>query len=320
MTLISLLATSVQQKASDLHLSAGAVPLMRVSGDLCVIPNCALLTPDTAKQIIYEMLTTDQQLLLEEKRDIDFAISVPDLAHFRANVFYQRLGLSANFRVIPRAVPNIEDLHLPGCLKEWVNISHGLIVVAGATGSGKSTTLAALIAHLNAHRALHIVTIEDPIEFCHVSEKSLVHQRQVGRDASDYPSALRAALREDPDLILIGEMRDVETMRLALTAAETGHVVMTTLHTASAPRTINRIIDVFPAGEKEWVRAMLSDSLEAVICQRLVKTEQGGRRAIFELMRKTPAISHLIRENKISQIYNVMQTNAAVGMCTFSND
>ncbi|MFZ2315049.1 MAG: type IV pilus twitching motility protein PilT [Gammaproteobacteria bacterium] len=316
MGLSELLTLSVKLKASDLHLAPGLVPRLRIDGDLRPIENEAPLTPEALKALIYGEMSQEQQQEFEKNFEIDFATVVPSVARFRVNVFYQADGIAAVFRTIPEAIPTLDELQLPPVFKELLNLPNGLILVTGPTGSGKSTTLAAMVDYINQEQSSHIITIEDPIEFKHTSKKCLVNQRQVHRDTHDFSNALRSALREDPDVILLGEMRDLETIRLALTAAETGHLVMATLHTSSAPRTINRIVDVFPAGEKEMIRNMLSESLQAVICQTLVKKVGGGRAAALEIMLGTPAIRNLIREDKVSQMMTAIQTGADVGMCT----
>ena len=248
--------------------------------------------------------------------ECDFAIDLPNIARFRANAFLQINGISAVLRTIPATIPTLEELGSPPIFKKMLDAPNGLILVTGPTGSGKSTTLAAMINHINLNEYCHIITIEDPIEFTHKSKKSLISQRQIHRDTISFSSALRSALREDPDVILVGEMRDLETIRLALTAAETGHLVLGTLHTSSAPRTINRIVDVFPAGEKDMIRNMISESLQAVVCQALIKKPAGSRVAAYEIMIGTPAIRNLIRENQIAQIYSAIQLGSSFGMCT----
>lgn len=316
MDLSGLLTLCVKQKASDLHLAPGLVPRMRIDGDLMPIDNEAPLTPEIIKALVYGEMTEEQQREFEKNLEIDFAVAVPSVARFRVNVFYQADGIAAVFRTIPEVIPTLDELQLPPVFKQLLNLPNGLILVTGPTGSGKSTTLAAMVDYINTEQASHIITIEDPIEFKHTSKKCLVNQRQVHRDTHEFSNALRSALREDPDVILLGEMRDLETIRLALTAAETGHLVMATLHTSSAPRTINRIVDVFPAGEKDMIRNMLSESLQAVICQTLVKKIGGGRAAALEIMLGTPAIRNLIREDKVSQMMTSIQTGAELGMCT----
>lgn len=316
MDLASLLTQCVEAKASDLHLSAGLVPMMRLNGDLEPVPNAPVLDANAVKNLVYSAMELEQRSEFETKLELDFATAVPSVARFRVNAFQENNGISAVFRVIPEQVPTMDELDLPPLFKRLVDLPNGLILVTGPTGSGKSTTLAAMIDHINQNQPVHILTIEDPIEFTYTSKKSLVRQRQVHRDTHDFANALRSALREDPDVILLGEMRDLETIRLALTAAETGHLVMATLHTSSAPRTINRIVDVFPSGEKDMIRNMLSESLQAVICQTLVKKIGGGRAAALEIMIGTPAVRNLIREDKIAQMVTAIQTGSESGMCT----
>lgn len=316
MDLNQLLALSVQQKASDLHLSPGMSPMLRIEGDLLSVKDLSPLTATETHNLVYGVLDQKQQQEFESNLELDFAVNVPQLAIFRVNAFHQKNGISAVFRVIAENPPTLEDLALPPIFKQLLELPNGLILLTGPTGSGKSTTLAAMINYVNEKYPYHIITIEDPIEYVHRSKKSLISQRQVHRDTQDFAAALRSALREDPDVILVGEMRDLETIRLALTAAETGHLVLATLHTSSAPRSINRIVDVFPAGEKNVIRNMLSESLAAVICQTLLKKISGGRAVALEIMIGTSAIRNLIREDKIAQMYTAIQTSRDVGMCT----
>lgn len=316
MKLEQLLEMSVKQNASDLHLSPGQPPLLRINGDLSPVADMSALDVETINNLVYGAMSKEQQQEFEKTLELDFAVLVPNVAGFRVNAFHQINGIAAVFRVIPEKIPTLEDLDLPPIFKTLLDLPNGLILVTGPTGSGKSTTLAAMVDYININQQCHIITIEDPIEFVHHSKKSLINQRQVHRDTIDFAAALRSALREDPDVILLGEMRDLETIRLALTAAETGHLVMATLHTSSAPRTINRIIDVFPAGEKNMIRNMLSESLQAVICQTLLKKMDGGRTAALEIMIGTPAIRNLIREDKIAQMLTVIQTGSETGMMT----
>jgi twitching motility protein PilT len=315
MDIAELLAFSVKQGASDLHLSAGMPPVLRVDGDIRKI-NLPALDMKGVQSLIYEVMNDAQRKNFEEHWDIDFSIDLPKLARFRVNVFQQNRGLAAAFRLIPNQIQSLEALGTPEVLRDICEFKNGLVLVTGPTGSGKSTTLAAMIDYINQHKNLHILTIEDPIEFVHQSKKSLVNQREVFRDTRSFNNALRSALREDPDVILVGELRDLESIRLALTAAETGHLVMATLHTNSAAKTIDRIIDVFPSEEKAMVRAMLSESLRAVVTQMLLKRIDGGRAPAFEVLRATPAIRNLIREEKIAQIYSSMQTGVDEGMNT----
>lgn len=316
MELSELLTLSVNHKASDLHLSPGLPPMIRVNGDLIPLDGQEAMNADALKNMIIGSMADEQKKLFEQDWELDYAVSVPSLASFRVNAFRMNNGVAAVFRVIPDKIPTLDELGLPPVFKQLLELPNGLILVTGPTGSGKSTTLAAMVDYINQRDSSHIITIEDPIEFTHHSKKCLINQRQVHRDTHDFAAALRSALREDPDVILLGEMRDLETIRLALTAAETGHLVMATLHTSSAPRTINRIVDVFPAGEKNMIRNMLSESLEAVICQTLLKNTQGGRIAALEIMLGSTAIRNLIREDKIAQMYTTIQTSSEQGMIT----
>jgi len=315
MNIRELLQVAVQRGASDLHLSAGQPPWLRVDGDLCRL---ALPPLDQAcvLQGLADVMSEAQQQRQRRDLDADFSLSLPGLGRFRVATFLQDRGTAAVFRLIPDAVPTLAQLGLGAVFQRLADLPRGLVCVTGPTGSGKSTTLAALLDHINAHRQCHILTIEDPIEFVHSSQRSLVSQREVDRHARSFAAALRAALREDPDVILIGELRDLETVRLALTAAETGHLVLATLHTASAAKTIDRIIDVFPAEEKAVVRSMLAESLQAVVAQTLLKRVGGGRVAAHELMLATPAIRNLVREARVAQLYSAIQTGAQFGMQT----
>lgn len=315
MDITELLAFSVEHKASDLHLSAGVPPLIRVDGDVRKL-NIPPLTHKQVHSLIYEVMTDKQRKEYEERLEVDFSFEVPNLARFRVNAFVQNRGAGAVFRTIPNQVLTLEDLGAPDIFKQIADTPRGLVLVTGPTGSGKTTTLAALIDYINGSRFDHILTIEDPIEFVHTNKYSLVNQREVHRDTHSFSNALRSALREDPDVILVGELRDLETIRLAMTAAETGHLVLATLHTTSAPKTIDRIIDVFPGDEKAMVRSMLSESLRAVISQSLLKKSGGGRIAAHEILIASPAIRNLIREDKVAQMYSVIQTGAAQGMQT----
>lgn len=317
MIMEELLGQAVKAGASDLHISPAQPPLMRVDGVLMPINKIAqLLSAEDTKQLVESILTAEQLKNFSTLLEIDFALLIPNVARFRINAFHEANGIAAAFRVIPENVPTLDELEMPTVFKELLDLPNGLILVTGPTGSGKSTTLAAMVDYLNTSQSYHIITIEDPIEFAHKSKKCLVNQRQVDRDTTDFSTALRSALRQDPDVILVGEMRDLETIRLALTAAETGHLVLATLHTSSAPRAISRIVDVFQAGEKNIIRNMLSESLQAVICQTLVKKISGGRVSAFEIMLGTNAIRNLIREDKIAQMYSTIQTGGAAGMCT----
>ena len=316
MDITELLAFAVKNKASDLHLSAGLPPMIRVHGDVRRI-NLPPMEHEDVHSMVYDIMSDAQRKGYEENLECDFSFAVPNLARFRVNAFVQSRGAAAAFRTIPSKVLSLEDLHAPKVFAEMTNRPRGLILVTGPTGSGKSTTLAAMVDQVNANMYGHILTIEDPIEFMHESKKCLINQRELGPHTLSFPNALRSALREDPDYILVGEMRDLETIRLALTAAETGHLVFATLHTSSAAKTIDRIIDVFPAAEKEMVRAMLSESLVSVISQSLLKTKDGeGRVAAHEIMIGTPAIRNLIREGKVAQMYSAIQTGQNIGMQT----
>ena len=315
MDITEMLAFCVKQNASDLHLSSGLPPMIRVDGDVRRI-NLPALTQSEAHSLVYEIMNDQQRKEYEEKLETDFSFEVPGIARFRVNAFNQNRGSAAVFRTIPSKVLTMEDLGQGAVFRDIAAIPRGLVLVTGPTGSGKSTTLAAMIDYINDNRYEHILTIEDPIEFVHESKKCLVNQREVHRDTHGFNEALRSALREDPDVILVGELRDLETIRLALTAAETGHIVFGTLHTSSAAKTIDRIIDVFPSEEKSMVRSMLSESLRAVISQTLLKKNGGGRVAAHEIMIATPAIRNLIREDKIAQMYSAIQTGGSLGMQT----
>ena len=315
MDITELLAFSAKQGASDLHISAGLPPMVRIDGDIRRI-NLPTMDHKQVHKLIYDIMSDKQRKDYEEFKETDFSFEVPGVARFRVNALNQNRGAAAVFRTIPSKVLSMEELGLGLTFKDICSAPRGLILVTGPTGSGKSTTLAAMVDYLNENKYHHILTIEDPIEFVHVSKKCLVNQREVHRDTLGFSEALRSALREDPDIILVGEMRDLETIRLALTAAETGHLVMGTLHTTSAAKTIDRVIDVFPAAEKGMVRSMLAESLEAVISQTLLKKPAGGRVAAHEIMRGTPAIRNLIREDKVAQMYSAIQTGANQGMQT----
>jgi twitching motility protein PilT len=320
MDIAELLAFSVKNKASDLHLSAGLPPMIRVHGDVRRI-NVPPLEHKDVHGMVYDIMSDSQRKVYEETLECDFSFEIPNLARFRVNAFNQQRGAGAVFRTIPSKVLTLEDLNAPKIFVEISNQPRGLVLVTGPTGSGKSTTLAAMINHVNENEYGHILTVEDPIEFVHEAKKCLINQREVGPHTLSFSNALRSALREDPDIILVGEMRDLETIRLAMTAAETGHLVFGTLHTSSAAKTVDRIIDVFPAAEKEMIRAMLSESLRAVISQTLCKTKDGsGRIAAHEIMIGTPAIRNLIREAKIAQMYSSIQTGSAIGMQTLDQN
>ena len=316
MDITELLTFAVRSNASDLHLSAGLPPMIRVHGDVRRI-NLPPMPHKAVHAMIYEVMSDHLRKRYEDTLEIDFSFELPGVARFRVNAFNQDRGAAAVLRTIPSTILTLEQLSAPGIFAELAMKPRGLVLVTGPTGSGKSTTLAAMVNHINEHEYAHILTIEDPIEFVHKSKKALINQREVGPHTQSFSAALRSALREDPDVVLVGELRDLETIRLALTAAETGHLVFGTLHTVSAAKTIDRIIDVFPGEEKEMVRAMLSESLQAVISQTLLKTIDGnGRVAAHEIMLGTPAIRNLIRESKVAQMYSSIQTGAALGMQT----
>lgn len=315
MDITELLAFSVKNNASDLHLSAGLPPIIRVDGEMRRL-NVDPLDHKQVHALIYEIMNDKQRKEYEENLETDFSFEVKDLSRFRVNAFVQNRGAAAVLRTIPSKILSLDDLGAPAIFKEIINQPTGIVLVTGATGSGKSTTLAAMIDHINTHKREHILTIEDPIEFVHENKLSVLNQREVHRDTHSFSNALRSALREDPDVILVGELRDLETIRLAISAAETGHLVFGTLHTNSAPKTIDRIIDVFPAEEKAMVRSMLSESLRAVISQTLLKKVGGGRVAAHEIMVGIPAIRNLIREDKVPQMYSVIQTGQSHGMQT----
>ena len=315
MDIAELLAFSVKNNSSDLHISAGLPPMIRVDGDLRKI-NLPELDHQGVIKIVYDIMNDRQRKEYEEFLETDFSFEIPNLARFRVNAFNQGRGAAAVFRTIPSKILSMEDLNLPSIFREMSSFNRGLVLVTGPTGSGKSTTLAAMVDYINTTRYEHILTVEDPVEFVHQSKKCLVNQREVHKDTLSFNAALRSALREDPDVILVGELRDLETIRLAMTAAETGHLVFGTLHTNSATKTINRIVDVFPADEKSMIRSMLSESLQAVVAQSLLKKNGGGRVAALEIMLCTGAIRNLIREDKVAQMYSSIQTGQAKGMQT----
>jgi len=311
-----LLRIVVEKGASDLHLCAGVPPVIRVDGRL-VPTNYEKATPQDTQRLMYDILTDEQIQRFESTLELDFSYSLGKMARFRVNVYRDRGAVAAAFRLIPTRIPTIRELNLPPVLEELTRLPRGLIIVTGPTGSGKSTTQAAMINQINMERSVHIVTIEDPIEYLHSHRFSIINQRELGQDTRSFHNALRAVLREDPDVILVGEMRDPETIALAITAAETGHLVLATLHTNSAATTIDRIVDVFPPGQQEQIRIQLSNSIQAVICQQLLpRAGQPGRVPAVEVMIATPAIRNLIRENKAHQITSVIQTSANVGMQT----
>ncbi|MEP1382400.1 MAG: type IV pilus twitching motility protein PilT [Paraglaciecola sp.] len=315
MDITELLAFSVKNKASDLHLSAGLPPIIRVDGEMRRL-NIPALEHKDVHGLIYEIMNDKQRKEYEENLETDFSFEVKDLSRFRVNAFMQNRGAAAVLRTIPSDILSLDDLGAPQIFKDIINQPTGIVLVTGATGSGKSTTLAAMIDHINKTKREHILTIEDPIEFVHENKMCVLNQREVHRDTHSFNNALRSALREDPDIILVGELRDLETIRLAISAAETGHLVFGTLHTNSAPKTIDRLIDVFPAAEKSMIRSMLSESLRAVISQTLLKKNGGGRVAAHEIMLGIPAIRNLIREDKVPQMYSVIQTGQSHGMQT----
>ena len=315
MDITELLAFSVENNASDLHLSSGSPPLIRVDGDVRKL-NIPAFDEKDVNALVYDIMNDRQRKEYEENLEVDFSFEVPNLARFRVNAFNQNRGPAAVFRTIPSKILSLDDLGCPDIFRDISNTPRGLVLVTGPTGSGKSTTLAAMVDYINSTKNDHILTIEDPIEFVHENKQCLINQREVHRDTLSFSAALRSALREDPDVILVGEMRDLETIRLAMTAAETGHLVFGTLHTTSAPKTIDRIIDVFPGEEKSMVRSMLSESLRAVISQTLIKKVGGGRVAAHEIMIGVPAIRNLIREDKIAQMYSSIQTGMSHGMQT----
>ncbi len=315
MDITELLAFSAKQGASDLHLSSGLPPMIRVDGDVRRI-NIPPLEHAQVHDLVYDIMNDRQRKDFEEFLETDFSFEVPGVGRFRVNAFNHNRGAAAVFRTVPTKVASMDELGLGEVFKEIALLPRGLILVTGPTGSGKSTTLAAMVDFINDNRYDHILTIEDPIEFVHESKRCLVNQREVHRDTLGFSEALRSALREDPDIILVGEMRDLETIRLALTAAETGHLVLGTLHTTSAAKTIDRIVDVFPSAEKSVVRSMLAESLQAVVSQVLLKRNGGGRVAAHEIMRGTAAIRNLIREDKVAQMYSAIQSGQAHGMQT----
>lgn len=319
MDITQLLAFTMQNNASDLHLSPNNPPIIRAHGDLKRIKSDPLRSDDI-RTMLYSVMTEDQRADFEREMELDFAIAFGEKARFRVNIFTTRTGTAAVFRSIPSLIPTIDELDLPKVMRRFAELEKGLVLVTGPTGSGKSTTLASLINYINETEARHIITVEDPVEFFHTSKKSLVNHRELGTDTKSFSRALKSALREDPDVVLVGEMRDHETISLALTAAETGHLVFGTLHSNTAAKTIDRIIDVFPTGDKEMVRAMLASSLQGVVSQTLLKkAEGGGRVGAFEILVGTNAVRNLIRENQIAQMYSMIQTGARYGMITMED-
>ncbi|UTZ22752.1 type IV pilus twitching motility protein PilT [Vibrio campbellii] len=319
MDITELLDFSVKHNASDLHLSAGVPPMVRIDGDVRKL-GIPAFTHQEVHRLVFEIMNDAQRSEFEEKLEVDFSFELHNVGRFRVNAFNQSRGCAAVFRTIPSSIPTLEELEAPEILRKIANAEKGLVLVTGPTGSGKSTTLAAIVDYINRNHNKHVLTIEDPIEFVHTNNKCLINQREVHRDTHSFQNALRSALREDPDVILVGEMRDKETISLALTAAETGHLVFGTLHTSSAAKTIDRIIDVFPGSDKDMVRSMLSESLRSVIAQKLLKRNGGGRIACHEIMMSTPAIRNLIREDKVAQMYSIIQTGAAHGMQTMEQN
>jgi twitching motility protein PilT len=312
-----LLERMVEANASDLHVTTGTPPAIRVRGEVERLDGFDALSSEETQQLLYRILSSEQQKVLELNRQLDFSYSIPGLARFRVNTYFQRESLGAAFRLIPTELKTLEELGIPASLHALAEKPRGLVLVTGPTGSGKSTTLAALIDEINRTRSEHILTIEDPIEFLHRHKRCIVNQREIGPDATSFADALRAALRQDPDVILVGEMRDLETIATALTAAETGHLVFGTLHTQSAPSTIDRIIDVFPAEQQEQVRIQIANSLQGVVTQALLPTaDKMGRVPALEILLPDDAVRNLIRQGKVEQIYSVMQTNTGRGMQT----
>ena len=316
MDITELLTFGVANKASDMHLSSGLPPMLRVNGEIRKV-NLPPLDSTEVKNMVYDIMNDNTRKVFEQNMEVDFAFEIPNVSRFRANIFMQTRGVGAVFRSIPSKILSLEKLNAPNIFKEISSFTKGIVLVTGPTGSGKSTTLAAMVDYINETDYQHILTVEDPVEFVHVSKRSLINQRELNTHTKSFANALKSALREDPDCVLVGEMRDLETIRLALTAAETGHLVFGTLHTSSAAKTIDRVIDVFPAAEKDMVRVMLSESLRAVISQLLIKKkDDSGRVAVHEIMLVNSAIKNLIRENKVSQINSALQTGQQYGMQT----
>ncbi len=319
MDLTQLLAFAMQNKASDLHLSPTNFPIMRVHGDLRRIKADSELTGESVRAMIYSVMTEQQRAEYEKEMELDFAISFGEKARFRVNAFTTRNGPAAVFRTIPSDIPTMQQLDLPPVMKRFAELDKGIVLVTGATGSGKSTTLASLVNHINHTMDKHIITIEDPVEFFHKSNKSLINHREMGRDTHSFARALKSCLREDPDVILLGEIRDYETMSLALTAAETGHLVFGTLHASTAAKAVDRILDVFPTGDKPMARTMLAGSLQGIVAQTLLSRVGGGRVGAFEILVGTNAIRNLIRENQVPQIFSMIQTGSRFGMITMED-
>lgn len=315
MEVTRLLTFAVKNRASDIHLSSGEPPLLRIDGDIKKLDHPPM-TKEEVHTLLYDIMNENQRKTFEERRELDFSFELGDIGRFRVNVFMHRQGEAAAFRIIPTAIPSMEQLGLPPIIRDLCGREQGLVLVTGPAGCGKSTTLAAMIEHLNNTLEGHIITIEDPIEFVHKSRKCLIHQRELGSHTYSFVNALRSALREDPDVILVGEMRDLETIQLALTAAETGHLVLSTLHSPSAPQTVDRVIDVFPAAQQAQIRTQFADSMEAIITQRLLKKKGGGRALALEILKGTPAVRNLIREKKTHQLPSVMQVGQKEGMQT----
>lgn len=316
MNIEKLLKEAVSRQASDLHLLPNLPPYIRIDGDLQPLPEEGIMTPEVIRATALNIMSIAQQRQFEQELSLDMSMSINDVGTFRVSLLHEKNGIGCVFRIVPSIIPTFEQLSLPPILKTLLLIPHGLILVTGPTGSGKSTTLAAMIDYINNIRSSHIITIEDPIEYYYQSKKSIINQIQVGRDTPSFAKALRASLRQDPDVILIGELRDLETINMALTAAETGHIVLSTLHASSAPLAISRIIDVFPTGEKNRIRNLLAESLQAILCQTLVKRVDKGRIAAFEIMLVNPAIRHYLRQDMIAHMETVIQTSGDVGMCT----
>ncbi|MBM3579766.1 MAG: type IV pilus twitching motility protein PilT [Alphaproteobacteria bacterium] len=310
-----ILAYAKKQHCSDVHITTGSMPSMRIDGDITPIPNSPILTAEQVLSMIHSTMNDHQKKIYAEKMELDYSLQIGDTMRFRANAFRTINGPAIVFREIPTEIKSLDMLHAPEIVRGLAKAKKGMVLVVGPTGSGKSTTLAGLIDHINANHSHHILTIEDPVEFVHKCKKSLINQREVGNNTASFAAALKSALREDPDVILVGEMRDIETIHLALTAAETGHLVLGTLHTSSAAQTINRIIDVFPSEDKAVVRTMLSGSIKAVVSQRLLKKQGGGRVAAYEIMLANSSIRNLIREDKIPQINSIIELSKKVGMC-----